>query len=168
VIKAFRASEEITTRAGRKVPADALALNDAGAWGVGTPAYCRVRVPPTGQKLGAAALDFVLAHEVFHCFQFHLMKDWRVRTAWIIEGTADWAAVTASQVPEALGGGEYREYVKDPATPLFARSYSVSGFCGRADEADGIGSLWGKLPPSSTHPTTRRPTCWPAPPMPRS
>ena len=145
-IKAFKASEDITISSGGKAAADALPVNAAGEWGVGTPAYCRVRVPPVGQSQSPAALDHILAHEVFHCFQFNLMKDWRMRTAWLVEGTADWAAAVASQASEAIGGGAYREYVTSPATPLFARSYSATGFWGHADEVQGIGSLWGKLP----------------------
>jgi hypothetical protein len=113
---------------------------------VGAPAYCRVRVPPAGQAAGAQFLELVLAHETFHCFQFVLMANWRERTAWVIEGMADWAAVTADPVPASVGAGNLKTYLGTPTTPLLARAYDSVGFWGHADEVSGPGSLWAKLP----------------------
>jgi hypothetical protein len=146
VIQIFKSTEEITNADGAKVPADALPVNDKGEWGVGTPASCRVRVSPTGQKVGASVFEYVMAHEVFHCFQFQLMDAWQHRSAWLVEGSADWAAVTASQAPEWFGAEQYRDYIKQPGKPLFARSYDATGFWGHAEEIDGVGSLWAKFP----------------------
>jgi hypothetical protein len=146
VIKVFKASEEITNADGGKVPADAGPVNDKGEWGKGTPAFCRVRVPPTGQKVGASVFEYVMAHEVFHCFQFQMMTAWRQRHAWLIEGSADWAAVIASQAAEWFGAEQYRNYVKAPGKALFSRSYDATGFWGHAEQLGGIGSLWAKFP----------------------
>ncbi len=49
-VRVFTTADEITDARGVKAWADALPVNAAGQWGVGAPAYCRVRVPPTGQK----------------------------------------------------------------------------------------------------------------------
>ncbi len=145
-VKAFSASEDITTPKGAKAYADALTVNAAGEWGVGAPAYCRVRVPPFGASQSAAFLELILAHEIFHCYQAALMANWRTRPAWIIEGMADWAAVTIDPVPASVGAGPYKLYLSTPATALFDRAYDGSGFWGHVDEAFGAGSLWGKIP----------------------
>jgi hypothetical protein len=145
-IRVFSASQDITASGGAKAFADALPVNASGGWGVGSPAYCRVRVPPSGQRQSAQFLELVLAHETFHCFQFVLMANWRQRAAWLIEGMADWAAVTVDPVPESVGAGNLKAYLATPTTPLFARSYDAVGYWGHADEVSGSGSLWSKLP----------------------
>jgi von Willebrand factor type D domain len=145
-VKAFSASEDITTPKGAKALADALTVNAAGEWGVGAPAYCRVRVPPFGASQSPAFLELILAHEIFHCYQAALMANWRTRSAWIIEGMADWAAVTIDPVPASVGAGPYKLYLSTPATTVFDRAYDGSGFWGHVDEAFGAGSLWAKIP----------------------
>ena len=129
-IKAYKASEAIPTKPGFVTFADALPLNASGQWGVGAPAYCRVRVPPAGQAASPQFLELILAHETFHCFQFVLMANWRQRTLWVMEGMADWAAVTADPVPASVGAGNLKAYLGSPTTPLFARSYDSVGFWG--------------------------------------
>ncbi len=147
-IRVFTASQDITvvikgkkTKAG----ADATSLNASGQWGVGAPAYCRVRVTPAGQAGSSQYKEYLLAHETFHCFEFALMANWRQRTDWIIEGMADWAADTVDSASSDLIGS-YKNYLGTPTTALFARSYDAVGFWGHADEVGGRGSLWGKIP----------------------
>jgi hypothetical protein len=144
-IKVFRTSEEITS-GGQPAGADALPQNANGEWGVGVPVSCRVRVPPSTLKAGQVKIEFILGHEVFHCFQFTLMAAWRKRSAWIIEGSAVWAAILAAKVPKASGSFDYRTYLETANAPLFGRAYDAVGFWGRAEELGGFGSLWGKLP----------------------
>jgi hypothetical protein len=147
-IKVFKASEEITDeKTNELVAADALALNASGEWGAGQPAYCQVRVPPTGQSYaGKPFFALIMAHEVFHCYEFSLMEDWRDRTDWIIEGMAEWAAVTAHPSPVAAAREWFETYLKTADAPLFSRTYSGIGFWARADEVGGTGSLWNKIP----------------------
>jgi len=146
-IRAFKASEDITTGSGGKAWADALPVNAAGEWGSGAPAYCRVRVPPYGQaQVGKPFFELIMAHEVFHCVQFALMTNWRQRSAWIIEGMADWAATNAYLTSQSVGAGPFRLYLSTPGASLLARSYDGSGFWGHADETFGAGSLWAKVP----------------------
>lgn len=146
-IQAFKASEDITSGFGTKAWADALPVNAAGEWGSGTPAYCRVRVPPYGQaEVGKPFFELVLAHEVFHCVQFVLMANWRQRSAWIIEGMADWAATSAYLTSPQVGAGPYRLYLQTQGAVLLGRAYDATGFWGHADEAFGTGSLWAKVP----------------------
>jgi hypothetical protein len=146
-IKVFSASEKIPyPKPGYDTLADALPLNAGGQWGVGAPAYCRVRVPPAGRALNPRVLDVVLAHEAFHCYEFVLMANWRERSAWIIEGMADWAALNVDPLPSSVSAANYREYLSTPETPLFSRSYDAVGFWGHADEVAGPGSLWAKIP----------------------
>ncbi len=153
-VRVYKASEEITDAAGTKAWADAQPKNAAGEWGAGTPAYCEVRVPPAGQsQAGGPFLELVLAHEAFHCIQGALMTAWRTRSAWIIEGSADWAAVTAFPVSVAVGAGPYKYYLQTPNAPLFSRSYAASGFWARVDEVAGAGSLWANLPAILNAPT---------------
>jgi hypothetical protein len=145
-IKAFTASEDITTDKGVKAAADSQPVNKNGEWGVGKPEYCRVRVTPAGQAQGAEKQELDMAHEAFHCIEFVLMADWRDRSDWLIEGLAEWASVTVDPVSVDVGGNSYKTYLMTPTIPLFARAYSASGFWGHADEVGGRGSLWGKIP----------------------
>lgn len=143
VVRVFTADEEITDARGTKAWADALPLNAADQWGVGAPAYCRVRVPPLGQaRAGGPFFQLIMAHEVFHCFQFQIMTAWRQRSAWIIEGMADWAATSAYATTAAVGAGPYRLYLASASAPAFGRSYDATGVWHALDESHGVGSLW--------------------------
>jgi hypothetical protein len=75
-----------------------------------------------------------------------LMANWRARTAWIIEGMADWAALSVDPLPSSVSASNYKDYLSTPETSLLARSYDAVGFWGHADEAAGPGSLWAKIP----------------------
>ncbi len=145
-IKVFKASLDEKDKEGGYPYMDAVPLNAEGGWNVGTPSYCRVRVFPLGSVQSPAFIGLLMAHETFHCFQFELMSAWRQRSAWVMEGMADWAANTVDRVPAAVGAGNYKLYLKNPIDHLFASAYDAVGFWGRADEAGGAGSLWSKIP----------------------
>lgn len=155
VIEVFKASKDIVSKkTGAKILADALPLDTQGEWGTNPPGYCRVRVPPHGQSQPKLFLDLVLAHETFHCFQFVLVPGWASRAAWLIEGTADWAAVTASKAPASVGAGPYKAYLGSTTKPLFARSYDATGFWGYLGQLLGVEGLWFDIRASLNEPTS--------------
>ncbi len=132
--------------AGTSSTGTAYALTDA----VGTPAVCRIRVFPPGQKAPSQQttqfvppLDLLVAHEVFHCFQGDI-TGWRPLPAWIREGLAEWAALSVDPVAYFHGGGNLQWYIKTPHTPLFQRSYDAVGFWGHADDV--VPNLWASIP----------------------
>jgi hypothetical protein len=146
-IRVFKASTEIVDQKGTKAFADALPIDANGNAAVGQPmAYCRVRVPPAGQSVSAQFHNLVIAHEVFHCFQFALDPNWPSLAAWIKEGMADWAALTVDPVPASVGDGNFVAYLTTADQPLFGRAYDGVGFWGYADQAGGNGGLWSKIP----------------------
>jgi hypothetical protein len=146
-VRVFTTADEISTGRGGTAWADALPVNAAGQWGVGAPSYCRVRVPPTGQKqAGKPFFQLIMAHEVFHCFQFQIMTAWRQRSAWLIEGMADWAATSAYATSAAVGAGPYRLYLSTASAPAFSRAYDGTGIWHWLDQSHGVGSLWPNVP----------------------
>jgi hypothetical protein len=122
--------------------ADALPVDAAGALSLTGP-YCRIRVAPSVASGSIPILSAVLAHEVFHCFEFDLDHDWTHQGDWLIEGMAEWAALKVDPVMSATAESWLIDYVDTPATPLFSRTYDALGFWGHADET--AGSLWPKI-----------------------
>jgi von Willebrand factor type D domain len=147
-MKVFKSDTDYTTKDGAQVWADALTVNAAGGTNTGTPAYCRVRITPFGQtQVGKPFFDLIIAHEVFHCFQAKMMAPWRSRSAWLIEGSADWAATSVVATSAAVGAGPYKLYLDAAAgKALYARAYDGTGFWHHVDAINGVGSLWPKLP----------------------
>lgn len=131
---------------GEDAAADAQPLNSSGDWGSGDPALCVIRVTPAGRKETPESLKLIIAHEVFHCFQFDLRgaNTWNPLPDWIGEGTADWAAGYVDPVPWAVGGGSLQQYIESPQTPLFQRIYDAEGFWGHVEDING--DLWKRLP----------------------
>jgi hypothetical protein len=125
--------------------ADAYPLNSSGDYGSGTKAYCRVRVTSSGLATSAQFQALILAHEVFHCFQFAIrgLTTWDFSPDWVGEGTADWAALSVDPVPYGVGGGNISEYIQTSGTPLFTRSYDAVGFWGHAQDI--TGNLWPRM-----------------------
>jgi hypothetical protein len=123
--------------------ADALPVDAAGVVSNAAP-YCRVRLLPEGQKQGSEFLSIVLAHETFPCIQFDVMTPVGAlvvnRRNWLLEGMADWAALTIRPVSWDVGGGNIRWYLDTPRTPLFSRTYDAVGFFGHAESV--LGDLW--------------------------
>ena len=112
--------------------------------------FCRIRIYAAGMSLRQSDPSYfgkVLAHEVFHCFEYSILGVRGVdrSRSWLFEGEADWAAFTLvpqpwpkyqpNQIPEYLSS------CKD--TPLFARSYDAAGFYGHVQEVSG--DTWTRL-----------------------
>ncbi len=89
----------------------------------------------------AQYLDEILAHEVFHCYQFVLDSGWQDEKQWVSDGTAEWAAETVT----GFESGWLDKYLSTVDTPLFARTYDGMGFFGHADEVGGRESLFAKM-----------------------
>jgi hypothetical protein len=108
---------------------------------------CRIRVYPAVFPVPSGPSQ-TLAHELFHCFQ----QRWRGSplgdaSAWIQEGTAEWAAAT---VTAELGGTVDPglrdwtiEYYMTPRRPLFSRTYDAFGWF--AYVAESTGPIWDRL-----------------------
>ncbi len=134
----------VTTPKGGLVYADAWPMNAEQGTG-GEPVTCRIRVMPSGKEQSAEFLNLIVAHEVFHCFQFDFRGSlaWNGLPAWIMEGTADWAAITVDPVPYTVSGGNLTTYVTTSGTPLFTRSYDAVGFWGHVQ--DTYGNLFARI-----------------------
>jgi hypothetical protein len=116
------------------VYADTLAFDQHGG-ATGKPVLCRIRLTPVGQSQSLPFQRLVIAHEVFHCFQYDMRTSpWTPMPAWITEGTADWAALTIVPVTWETGGGNVKVYIGSPGTPLFQRSYDAVGFWGHVQD----------------------------------
>ena len=130
--------------------ADALPLDRFGAWGRGQASMCRIRMGFKGTSVPPVDQDQIMAHEVFHCFEFALLgpKVWHRPHDWIIEGLAEWASNTVVPIPFDLaepagGSGWIAAYLNTPAVPLFDRTYDAIGFWGHL--ADFTGALWPRV-----------------------
>ncbi len=95
--------------------------------------------------------DEVLAHEVFHCFEYDLVPASHSDNNWILEGLARWADLTLyphTHLAQALKA--LTRYYDSPATSLFARSagaglgYDAVGFW--AHLQDETKDVWRRIP----------------------
>ena len=145
VIEVFTTAGELKGPDGAKLFGDAAPIDANGGWG-GPIETCRVRISPLGQEQSATRLAVILAHEVFHCFQYTLSPDFTKVAPWILEGTANWAAYVAADVGPSSGLLDYLDYVQTPAASLLTRSYDAVGFWGWAEQALGPGVLWSRMP----------------------
>lgn len=99
---------------------------------------CHVDVTPDAFATGDAMATAVLAHEVWHCFQFdrhgpHL----GARPLWMVEGQAEWVG------EDHVGGTEHSAawwyaWIGSPERSLFRRSYDAIGLYAVAAQ-DGVG-----------------------------
>jgi hypothetical protein len=122
---------------------DATPINAKGQFSDAGP-ICRIRVLPSGNG-SAAFVRLVLAHEVFHCFEFDLAHNvWETDPAWVMEGLAEWAGLAVTQVPYSADAPFLAPYFTQPGTPIFARTYDAPGFWGHLE--DTVGGLWGRVP----------------------
>jgi hypothetical protein len=121
--------------------ADTAVFDANGNWvGPGGP-ICRIRALPSDLSLPAGSIEFIMAHEVFHCFEFQLGYP---RGGWMIEGMAEWAAseVDPAAQPSAITAARFqRQYLETQSTPLFKRTYDATGYWGHAQETV-PGGLW--------------------------
>jgi len=84
---------------------------------------CSITANPQAIKAGGTPETFVLAHELFHCFEDYLLGA-QVRPDWLIEGGAEYAA----SVVVNFSSTWWNEYIGLPGKPLFERSYDALGF----------------------------------------
>ena len=134
-IRVFRSAQDFGPLA------ETTQIADGQYWGFGD-GYCEIVIAPKGASLeGQLSFEYVLAHEVFHCFQYRFYDG--KRPPWLIEGMADWAGIKATGFQQ---GTHYRKYLMSPTKHLFTRGYDASGFWGHAEEAGGVDSLWPKIP----------------------
>jgi hypothetical protein len=106
-------------------------------WGSGPYQGCRVRVSGVALAGGAAVVVNTLAHEIFHCFQFHGYETTAAfarAPSWVIEGGAEWVG---NDVTGDLAETDYlyNPWFLAPQTSLFGRSYSAVGFWSHLDES---------------------------------
>ncbi len=124
--------------------AETIVLNGSGGWTSGPPVDCWITVGPSGFKKSGAALDEILAHEVFHCFQGQIagLPSFYGLPRWVQEGGADWAACNV--VSGALPESTWKTYLASPDFDLFQRTYSAVGFFSLLSQ-HGI-DLWSRWP----------------------
>jgi hypothetical protein len=116
---------------------------DAKGGQVGPAASCVIRIAKGTHN---SELRGVIAHEVFHVFQFvmagtveHLNIP---RKNWLVEGSATWAQ--SDLVPNDPGArGWWKIYLESPTVSLFTRQYSAIGFFGHM--ASSGTSPWGRF-----------------------
>jgi hypothetical protein len=102
---------------------------------------CRIRLLPPGQEADTAFRNLALAHETFHCFQGDIRR--ANGPPWLIEGMADWAALSIDPVSWDVGSGNIQTYLNTPGTPLFERTYDAVGFFGHAEDTTSV--LWPRV-----------------------
>jgi hypothetical protein len=117
--------------------AEAIPVDSACRPTAARPALCVVDVTDRGTGLIGFEIVDVIAHEVFHCFQYDLAKTaaeaGRV-APWLAEGSAAW-------VGEQISGGStvgeqwWEDWVKYPWLPLFSRVYDGVGFFSHLQES---------------------------------
>lgn len=127
--------------------ADAFPTDNALNQKLVSPDQCRVRIFPMGIASKAAFFKLIVAHEVFHCFQFAVTSAWPSLGNWVMEGMADWAALTVVPSTAAVGGGNLATYFSSPSTPVTARSYDAVGFWGAVHQYV-PGGLWPRVKPA--------------------
>jgi len=104
---------------------------DAAGDQVGPAEYCTIYITPKGSTWTGADAAFLMAHELFHCFDNDLGQ-LAVRLAvpaWVKEGAGTWAAadiVSGSTQP----AGWWGKWLNTPDKSLYARAYDAIGIYG--------------------------------------
>lgn len=110
---------------------------------------CFLAFNPFGWQTTGANLDFIIAHELYHCFEamfigdLDLYYDKATAPPWVIEGGANWAAaqvVPTSSYPAPF----WQRYLLIPSTPLFQQTYDAIGFWNHLREVSPI-DTWTEL-----------------------
>jgi hypothetical protein len=118
---------------GQPAFADALPISMFGG------NVCRIRLGSSVQI--NTYLDLALAHEVFHCFQYDLVPNtWETIDDWIMEGMADWAALSVDPVSYTNTDRALGDYLISTHKSLFSRDYDAVGFWGHTQDV--TGNLW--------------------------
>jgi hypothetical protein len=126
-----------------------LAATD-GIWVNGSYTGCLVEWYPAGINDEVTNTALTIAHEVFHCFQAaNLNNAGRYYNApdWWQEGGAEWVSNVVAGAP--VNGGFWGDYVDNPETSLFERTYDATGF-------------WADLNATGIDPWTKWKTIWSA------
>jgi len=93
---------ELGSRDGRRIAGMTLPLRGGEVALSGTPDECVVVFPPEDTPTATT-----VAHEVFHCFQFHLAPSLGAVYGgedWIVEGSAEWAGAEIGGIDEGIEG----------------------------------------------------------------
>jgi hypothetical protein len=94
------------------------------------PAYCQIQVTDRGAGLTGFAFTHVVAHELFHCFQYDFATSAEAAgdvPAWLAEGSAAWVGEVIS-AGSTIGEEYWEPWLKDPLKPLFQHDYGGIGF----------------------------------------
>jgi hypothetical protein len=130
--------------------ADAAAMNDAdGAIEKGPPSICRIRLFPAFGATTPQGQGWILAHEVFHCFEDRILGAgaWSSAPgAWVMEGLATWAAFAVDPVNYPPAVQKILDYIADPHKVLFQRSYDAVGFWLHLEDLDHGPYFWSLIP----------------------
>jgi hypothetical protein len=132
----------------KTVEAYAVPVDAKGSF-TGSPALCRMYLNPSVSTLPPERQHFVVAHELFHCYQAAIIGPLSilyVAPSWLIEGSADWAAAIVTGATPAVYELQvmWVWWLTHPDVPLFKWSYPAMGFFALLDQA-GI-SPWSVLP----------------------
>jgi hypothetical protein len=98
----------------------------------GSPDRCVVAFPP-----GETPSAVTVAHEVFHCFQYHLGGDVTAvygGEKWIVEGSAEWAGAETAGIDAGVTG-HFAGWVNN-AGSMFGLDYPALGFYWVAESMD--------------------------------
>jgi hypothetical protein len=93
---------------------------------------CAISVNPSMRELQGRDWSVVMAHEVFHCFQFDIDSS---ESKWIIEGQAEWVGQVVAGPAPAIIAPYWNKYLEHPEIPLFKRQYAAIGFYAHLDES---------------------------------
>jgi hypothetical protein len=104
-------------------------VENASGGDSGTPGRCAVAINPLlyAHNKSAGLTKFVLAHEMFHCFEamdYPTIAAFNAAPDWLIEGEAEWVGDEI----EPQDDHWWDTYLLDIGTPLFKRSYDAVGF----------------------------------------
>ncbi len=93
---------------------------------------CAIEIFPVLQhSADMTNVEMVISHEVFHCFQDQALGSysaWLSTHQWLTEGEAMYVGEALSPSQNPLSRKHWGEYVNEPNTHLFDRSYSAIGF----------------------------------------
>ncbi len=137
-VKVYRSKASI------QATADAFPVDAAGNLQTVNPNRCRIRLDAQFYSRPASFQRWVIAHEVFHCFEFSITTNWGGSARdWVIEGMASWAATQVTVDTSSESEVYFASYLAHPGRPLFDKSYAATGFWGHVNERNG--NLWPKV-----------------------
>ena len=130
VLRDLAPSEEGETLFANTIPLDA----SGAAARSSTPkmARCQIQVGKATQVFESVVdQEAILAHEVFHCFQYSLaakLADALAMPAWLAEGAGAWVGEEVAGGGSTIGNKYWQGWMAGPTFDLFGRSYTAIGF----------------------------------------